>query len=170
MTIYRTAMVLGVFTLLLSPQRVFAEPSVLDSCVAAAQTEFPGDVVKMEKKIEGGRAVYEFEVKGTKETREFECDGLSAKITERETEVASPDDPKFKSQAKVSLDEARAIALKKYPGTLVETEFELESDGRASYEFDIKTSQGGEIKLEIDAATGQIVEDDQKELYQIGQE
>lgn len=170
MTIYRTATVLSVFTLFLTPPGVLAGSTVVDGCVAAAQKEFPGDLVKMEKKIEGGRSVYEFEVKGSTETREFECDGLSAKITERETEVASPDDPRFKNQAKVSLDEARSIALKKHPGTVVETEFELESNDRASYEFDIKTPQGTEIKLEIDAATGQIVEDDQKELYQIGQE
>jgi len=51
----------------------------------------------------------------------------------------------------------------------VETEYEIESDGNASYEFDIKTDKG-EIKLEVDAATGKIIEDKQKEYYQIGKE
>ena len=52
----------------------------------------------------------------------------------------------------------------------METEFEIEADGRASYEFDIKKADGQEVKIEIDAETGKIAEDDEKELYQIGQE
>ena len=51
----------------------------------------------------------------------------------------------------------------------MEAEYEIESDGRASYEFDIKTDKG-EIKLEVDAASGKIVEDNEKEIYQIGKE
>ena len=127
-------------------------------------------MVKMEKKIEGGKTVYEFEIKGKDVTKEFECDAKSARITESETEVDSPEAPAFKSKAKITLDQAKDIALKKHPGTIVETEFEIEADGRASYEFDIKKADGQEVKIEIDAETGKIAEDDEKELYQIGQE
>lgn len=146
------------------------EKSIVDACVKAAQAQQAGEMVKMEKKQEGGKSVYEFEIKGKDQTREFECDAATAKITESEVEVNSPDDAAFRAKAKITPEQARDIALKKHPGTIVESEFEIESDGKASYEFDIRQADGQEIKIEIDAESGKIVEDDQKEIYQIGQE
>lgn len=149
---------------------IAGEKSIVDACVKAAQSQLAGDIVKMEKKTEAGKSVYEFEIKGQDGSKEFECDAATAKITESEDEVASPEDPRFKSKAKITLDQAKDIALKKHSGSIVETEFEIESNGRASYEFDIKKLDGHEVKIEIDAESGKIVEDDQKEIYQIGQE
>lgn len=146
------------------------EKSVVDACVKAAQGEQAGEMVKMEKKTEGGKTVYEFEIQGKDQTREFECDAATAKIIESEVEVDSPDEASFKLKARLTPEQARDIALKKHPGTIVETEYEIESDGRASYEFDISKADGQEVKIEIDAETGKIVEDDQKEIYQIGRE
>jgi hypothetical protein len=71
----------------------------------------------------------------------------------------------FKEKARISLEEAKAIALKKYPGTIVETEFEIEADGSASYEFDIARKNGKEMKVEVDATSGKIVEAN-RELWQ----
>ncbi|OYY91912.1 MAG: peptidase, partial [Methylophilales bacterium 16-45-7] len=48
-------------------------------------------------------------------------------------------------------------------------EYELEPDGKASYEFDILEADGEEIKVEVDATTGKIVEVSY-ENYQIGEE
>lgn len=149
---------------------IAGEKSIVDTCVNAAQAQIAGEMIKMEKKTEGKKSVYEFEVKGKHSSMEFECDAATGKITEREIEVESPEDPRFKSKAKITLDQAKEIALKKHPGNIVETEFEIEADGRASYEFDIKKADGQEVKIEIDAETGKIAEDDQKEIYQIGQE
>jgi uncharacterized membrane protein YkoI len=59
-------------------------------------------------------------------------------------------------------------ALKAHPGEIIETEYEIESNGDASYEFDIKTKEGKEIKMEVDAATGKIIENGEEEIYQIG--
>jgi uncharacterized membrane protein YkoI len=101
---------------------------------------------------------------------EFECDGNTGKITEEEQEVEGPEHPDFKSKAKISLEQAKDIALKKHPGKVVETEYEIESNGHASYEFDIEKADGSEAKLEVDATTGEIVEDDEREIYQIGKE
>ena len=101
---------------------------------------------------------------------EFECDAVTGKVTESEIEVDSPDDARFKSKAKIPLDQAQEIALKKHPGNIVETEFEIAADGRASYDFDIKKADEQEVKIKIDAETGKIAEDDQKQIYQIGQE
>jgi uncharacterized membrane protein YkoI len=52
----------------------------------------------------------------------------------------------------------------------VETEYEIESNGEASYEFDIQMPDGKEVKLEVDAATGKIIENGENEIYQIGKE
>jgi uncharacterized membrane protein YkoI len=147
-----------------------SEKSIVDTCVKAAQAQYSGDMVKMEKKIEENKTVYEFEIKGKDSSKEFECDAGTGKITESEIEVDSPEDPRFKAKAKITLDQAKDIALKKHRGNIVETEFEIESDGRASYEFDIKGADGQEVKIEIDAETGKIAEDDEKEIYQIGRE
>lgn len=147
-----------------------SEKSIVDTCVKAAQAQYSGDMVKMEKKIEENKTVYEFEIKGKDSSKEFECDAGTGKITESEIEVDSPEDPRFKAKAKITLDQAKDIALKKHRGNIVETEFEIESDGRASYEFDIKGADGQEVKIEIDAETGKIAEDDEKEIYQIGKE
>lgn len=146
------------------------EKAIVDTCVKAAQAQFSGDMLKMEKKIENKKTVYEFEIKSKDSSKEFECDAGTGKITESEIEVDSPEDPRFKAKAKITLDQAQAIALKKHPGSIVETEFEIETNGRASYEFDIKQADGQEVKIEIDAETGKVAEDDEREIYQIGQE
>jgi uncharacterized membrane protein YkoI len=52
---------------------------------------------------------------------------------------------------------------------VTETEYEVEPDGKASYEFDITGADGKEYKVEVDAATGKIVEESE-EAYQIGKE
>lgn len=49
-------------------------------------------------------------------------------------------------------------------------EYEIEGNGDASYELDIKLKDGKEVKLEVDAASGKIVGDKETELYQIGKE
>ena len=69
----------------------------------------------------------------------------------------------------MSLEAAQKTALKKYPGEIVETEYEIEPDGAASYEFDIKTRSGKEMKVEVDATSGKIVEAGE-EVWQRGSE
>jgi len=142
----------------------------VETCLQAALEKLRGEAVKLELKTEQGKPTYEIEIAGQDRTMEFECDANTGKITEEEQEVASPEHPLFKSKAKISLQQAQAIALKAQSGKIIETEFEIESDGAASYEFDIQKPDGSEVKLEIDAASGVLREDQQQELYQIGRE
>lgn len=143
----------------------------METCMKAALAKRPGEVVKLERKDERGAPVYEFEVLGADgKSWELECDAASGKITEEEQEVSDPDDPAFKAKAKISLEQAKQTALQAYPGEIVEIEYEIESNGEVSYEFDIKTQDGKEVKLEVDAASGKIIEDKETELYQIGKE
>lgn len=58
---------------------------------------------------------------------------------------------------KVALESARAIALSKVPGTVLDEELEKEH-GRLQYAFDIKDSDGKVYDVEVDANTGEIVQ------------
>lgn len=148
----------------------FPKPKVgFETCYTAALKAKPGMVVKVELKTEKGAPVYEFDIERDGKAWDVECDGHTGKVTEIEEEVAGVDAPAFKAKAKVSLDEAKKIALTKYPGEIIETEFEIESNGDASYEFDIVGKDGKEWKIEVDAASGKIVEANQ-EFAQIGKE
>jgi len=113
--------------------------------------------------------VYEFDIETPDgKAWDVECDAKTSKVTEIEEEVKK-DDPRFVALAKVTEEAAKATALAKHPGTVVEVEYELEPDGKASYEFDILEADGEEVKVEVDATTGKIVEVSY-EIYQIGQE
>lgn len=143
----------------------------METCMKAALSKKDGEVVKLEFKDERGTPTYEFEILGKDgKSWEFECDAKKGKITEEEQEVENADDPLFKGKAKITLEQAKEVALKAHPGEITEVEYEIESNGNASYELDIKTTDNGEVKLEVDATSGKIIEDNEKEIYQIGKE
>jgi uncharacterized membrane protein YkoI len=148
---------------------VQAEPNVgIDACIATVGAKHPGKIVKVERKIEKGEPIYEFDVHGTNgKMYDIECSAKTGQITEVEEEVETPDHPAFKPKVKVTLEQAKQTALKQHPGEITEIEYEVESDGSASYEFDIVGKDGKEIKVEVDATTGAIVEANE-ELWQIG--
>ena len=141
----------------------------LGKCVKAALSVHDGKIVKMEMKSEQKTPMYEFDIESADGTAwDIECNAKTGKITEVEQEVKT-DDAKFKALAKVSEADAKATALAAHPGTVVETEYELEPDGKASYEFDILEADKEEVKVEVDATTGKIVEVSY-EVYQVGKE
>jgi uncharacterized membrane protein YkoI len=141
----------------------------LGKCLKAALTKHDGKVVKVEYKSEKKTGVYEFDIESPDGTAwDIECSAKTGKVTEVEQEVKA-DDAKFKELAKVTEADAKATALAAHPGTVTEVEYELEPDGKASYEFDILEADKEEVKVEVDATTGKIVEVSY-ENYQIGQE
>jgi uncharacterized membrane protein YkoI len=82
------------------------------------------------------------------------------KKQEREDDDKDKDEKlsaKDKKKAKITLEEARAIALKRVSGTVVEEELEKEK-GRLQYAFDIKDNQGKIWDVEIDAITGEVLQ------------
>ncbi|MEP7311263.1 MAG: PepSY domain-containing protein [Pseudomonadota bacterium] len=61
-------------------------------------------------------------------------------------------------RAKVSLPEARAIALKAHPGTVTDEELESEKGGSGlRYSFDVKDAKGTH-EVGVDAMTGKVLE------------
>lgn len=141
----------------------------METCMKAALAKYPGTVVSLEAEIENKKPIYEFDIKGADGKEwEVECDAKTGKITEVEEEVDAKD-PRFASKAKLSFEDAKKAALAAVPGEVIESETSIEADGSLSYEFDIKTKDGKEIEVEIDAVTGK-VQETEEEVYQIGQD
>ena len=167
-----TALIATAFTTSAIADHGEIKPKSFDSlgkCVKAALTEHDGKIVKLEMKSEKKTAMYEFDVESADGTAwDIECNVKTGKVTEVEQEVKA-DDAKFTAVAKVSEADAKATALAAHPGALVEVEYEIEADGKASYEFDIQEADKEEVKVEVDAATGKIVEVSY-EVYQIGKD
>ncbi len=139
----------------------------MEACLNAALAKHAGTVISLEAEIENKKPIYEFDIKGSDGKEwEVECDAKSGKVTEEEEEVEASD-PRFASKAKVSFEAAKKTALAAHPGEVVESETSIESDGAISFEFDIKTKDGKEIEVEVDAVTGKILESEE-EIYQIG--
>lgn len=142
----------------------------IERCISAIHKQKAGELIKLEKLNVAGKPFYEFELRDANGFEwEFMCDVNSGKITEIESEVKSVNSQAFKRHMKVTEEDAAKIALKTYPGVIKEVEYEIEDNGDATYEFDIVNSKGVETKVEVDAATGKIIEVSTEE-WEIGEE
>ena len=139
----------------------------VEQCLDQAYDTVPGHARKLEFKIEGDDPIYEFDIESSKDgsTYNVECNAEEGFIIEVEREV-DENNPIFKNGAKVTLQQAKDYALKIHPGTVVAEEREIGMDGTLTYEFDIQTNTGYEIKVDVDAVTGKI-EEANFELYDI---
>ena len=140
----------------------------VEQCLDQAYDTIPGNARKLEFKIEGDDPIYEFDIESTKDgfTYNVECNAEEGYITEVEKEV-SASNIVFKNAAKLSIDQARVNVLNIHPGKVVSEEREIGMDGKFTYEFDIQTNAGYEIKVDVNAVTGEI-EEANFELYEIG--
>lgn len=138
----------------------------LDKCVQASLAKYPGKIISLRAEVEDGKPQYELDIVG-KDGKywETECDAKTGKITESEQNLAA-DDPAFTSRAKVTLDAALKKVLAKYPGAVLNIEYEAEPDNVA-YEFDVRTKDGKVLEIEVNALTGEL-EDPEEVVYQIG--
>lgn len=142
----------------------------IETCLDAVLDTIPGNARKVELKVEGDDPIYEFDIEAIadKATYNVECNAEEGLIVEIEKEV-SANDKTFKKLAKISEAEAREIALSIHPGEIVANEYEIGFEGDATYEFDIQSIHGYEIKVDVDAASGEI-EEANIEIYEIGSE
>jgi uncharacterized membrane protein YkoI len=146
---------------------VAASNAGIESCAKAALAQAPGELLQATLKSEPEGRVWEFEIKQADgKLFDIECSDSAGTIVETETRVASAADPAFAAIAKIDEAAARAKALAAKPGTVERVEFELEAEGKASYEYDIKTADG-DYRVEVDAASGEVVETS-AELLEIG--
>ena len=139
----------------------------LDKCFIAAHQKYEGHIVSLEREVEDGKPVYEFDIQ-TKDGKrvEVECNPLTAELYDEEVEVKK-NDKAFKKAVKISAKEAEKIALENTPGKVVEREYGFEGDTPV-YEFDIYSKdKGHEIEVEINGLTGEVMESE-IEIYDIG--
>ncbi len=135
-----------------------ADNAAMDSCRKAAGDAAKGEIVKIELEQKKDLAIYEIDLKADDGSQwEFKCDKATGKIIETERELPNADHPAFAALKKIDEAEARKIALAAHPGTITGVEYEIEADGTATYEFDIKMNDGRNMEIEVDAATGKIV-------------
>ncbi|MGH8502263.1 MAG: PepSY domain-containing protein [Gammaproteobacteria bacterium] len=130
------------------------------------------DFVKVEylSVTQEGSPSFEIEVRDAKGVEwEFMCDAASGMIYEVEQEVESAGDPKFKKHAKVSEQQATKTVTDLYAGEVKEVEYEIEANGDATYEIDVVDDNDTEWKVEVDAASGDIIET-HIEQWEIGEE
>lgn len=72
---------------------------------------------------------------------------------------------KYAKDAKISLKEARTIALKAFPGKIVDQELEREKGGSGlRYSFDIKKGKTTQ-EVGVDAKTGKVLENDPESAH-----
>jgi len=94
--------------------------------------------------------------------------GKETKENKQEREDDDDDDEDLSAEdrkrAKISIDEARAIALNRVSGKVIDEELEKEN-GRLQYAFDIRDADGKVFDVEIDAMTGEVLqaEEDDKD-------
>ncbi|MEW8525723.1 MAG: PepSY domain-containing protein [Candidatus Thiodiazotropha endolucinida] len=160
---------MAAFAALMSP---VAYAASLEDCLHAANQIKQGDFVKVEylNPSAEGIPTYEIEVR-TSSGREWEfmCDANTGMIYEIEQEVGSAADPLFSKHAKVTAKQASDTVLGLYPGKIEEIEYEIETNGDASYEIDVVDEGGTEFKVEVDAASGKVIEV-HVEQWEIGEE
>ena len=142
----------------------------VEQCLDQAYDTVPGHARKLEFKVEGDDPVYEFDIESSKDgfTYNVECNAEEGYIIEVEKEVDA-NDPTFRNAAKISIEQARVYVLEIHPGRIVNEEREIGMNGSFTYEFDVQTNAGYEIKVDVDAKTGDI-EEASFELYEIGME
>ncbi|MDC3091525.1 PepSY domain-containing protein [Rickettsiales bacterium] len=140
----------------------------VEQCLDQAYDTIPGNARKLEFKIEGDDPIYEFDIESTSDgsTYNVECNAEEGIIVEVEKEVKA-DNKIFSNAAKITIDQARKSVLDIHPGKVVNEEREIGFDGSFTYEFDIETDVGYEIKVDVDAVSGKI-EEASFELYEIG--
>ncbi|MBI4005043.1 MAG: PepSY domain-containing protein [Gammaproteobacteria bacterium] len=133
----------------------------LHACLEAASAIKEGYYAKVEylTLTEQGVETYEIEIHDKDgAVWELMCDISNGDIYEVEREVESASDPLFKKHMKVDEETAGKTALEHNPGEFEHTEYEIEANGDATYEFDIADRPGTTYKIEVDAATGEIIE------------
>lgn len=138
----------------------------VDVCLPAVMAVRPGEALQLVLKLEDdGELNWEVEIAG-KDGRfyDVECSAETGKVVEIEQRVLHAFDPLFK--AKLSEHAAAQVALARFPGRIERVDYEIEPDGKLSYEFDIET-QNGDMRVEVDAVSGAIVSSS-KEVLDIG--
>ena len=126
-----------------------------------------GEILESELDRETGKLVYEFEIRDQSgKIQEVLVDAQTGEIVSVKEENENDDDddesdspkmqPELTKEARISVDQARQIALARVPGTVIESELGKEK-GKVVYEFEIRDKDNKSFDVLVDAKTGEIV-------------
>lgn len=90
------------------------------------------------------------------ESKSKERSEKKEKAEKGEAEESEQDQAALARQAKITMEQARATALKRAPGKVEGSELEREH-GRLVYSFDIRNAKGTIDEVQVSAITGRIV-------------
>jgi uncharacterized membrane protein YkoI len=88
-----------------------------------------------------------------------------AKSNGQESDTSAAEQARLAKQAKITMEQAREIALKRAPGNIEEGELEREH-GKLVYSFDIRNDKGTITEVQVSAKTGRIVSVEQENAQQ----
>ena len=121
---------------------------LFEQCRKRALQLRPGQIIKVEFKIEYDMQVYEFDIRDqNNHDWDIECAAATGEIIEIEEEVYGGGDSRFAERMTIGYREAKQKALALYPGEILEVEYEIEEDGVPVYEFDIQQVNGETVKI-----------------------
>ncbi|MED1951406.1 PepSY domain-containing protein [Brevibacillus centrosporus] len=113
----------------------------------------PGTIREIELEWEHGLLLYKVEIKTLAKKVDIYVDATTGE-TWRENDPLH-----MKKVVKISLDEAKKIALNKVLGTIVKAKLD-EDDGQYIYEVEMRTNKWAEVEMDISATTGAILDVD----------
>lgn len=136
------------------------------------EIDYPGTITEFELEEEHGKAIYDIEIEGEGMKYDLKIDGDSGQVLknkEKQVTNKNKSENKDKDQVDVTADvkkskpdniismkEAEDIALQEFSGVITELELDKD-DGRSVYEIQIENGDD-EAEIDIDAATGNIIE------------
>ncbi len=157
-----------------------------------AMQKAEGKIESAELERENGKTIYSFDIRNSKGTiTEVQVEAFTGEIVSVQEENAQQEaaekrqdkqasdkrdddeesdasqkanQAKYAREAKITMAQAKEIALKRVPGTITDQELEKEK-GKLLYSFDVKDANGKSFYVEIDAKTGAIlkVEEDKED-------
>jgi uncharacterized membrane protein YkoI len=146
-----------------SPEEAKQAKITMETARATALNRVNGTITEEDLEKENGRLQYSFDIRDSNgKIWDVEIDAITGEVLKADDEEDDDDDdaenisPADTKAVKISMEAARAIALKRVSGTIVEEELEKEK-GRLQYSFDIRDSSGKIWDVEVDAKTGKIL-------------
>ncbi|MFC8686737.1 PepSY domain-containing protein [Brevibacillus porteri] len=111
---------------------------------------------------EDGFLVYKAEIKNNHQEFDVYVDAMTGEVwhtVDHDDHDDDNDDQWNKQQVKISVEQAKKIALGKVSGTIKSIKLD-EDDNHYVYEVEVKTAKGQEVDLEISATTGAVLDVD----------
>ncbi|HEY0406587.1 MAG TPA: PepSY domain-containing protein [Pyrinomonadaceae bacterium] len=87
----------------------------------------------------------------------------------RQEDASAAEQARLSKQTRITMEQARAIALKRAPGNIEGSELEREH-GKLVYSFDIRNDKGTITEVQVNAKTGRIVSVEEENAKQEAEE